>query len=906
MISLKNQVIFFLLCFALIISTQILFANINQNSLIDSFSDYHRASTEERLVKRLERDVLDLQRFVLIYNETGNSSLIERFTVLHKEIFNALETINKNLPSDLKTAQSADTIQAMQLHISDYKENFESAQAARFERDKLLNERVLSGINELIAEAPLRFPSAQLSTNRHEAQYRNQLILLKNIVFQYVLNPSSLHQKDFFSVLSEASKLTQFMLNDQQSVAQLKIEDIKEQFVNLTQVTQSYLFLVKVVMAGSANEFLYLADELSVATRNYSEQMNEVIAYTIADSKMKLNLSSTLGILLTILIGLFIVLRIIRPVKHITNAFDALIDDKEVEKIPGIDRKDEIGKLAQAAKIFKAKSNQTRYLLKNAQEQNERQISLNNQLEQAIVRADNANKSKSIFLANMSHEIRTPMNGIIGLVDLSLQQELSTKVRQNLDKVAYSSQILMNVINDILDFSKIEAGKLQIENSFFSFAALFDSLLAVSSVKAAEKNLNLQLYVDPDLPRNALGDQLRISQVILNLCTNAIKFTQTGTINISVTHESVIDAPSKFKLKVSVKDSGIGIEEQQLKTIFSPFVQADSQNNRQFGGSGLGLAIVKQLTELMKGDVSVVSKVGEGSEFISTFLLSHENSPHPLINDINQYQSNIIYVSDYEDPLIASNYIERISSHVERLTHREFIDSYTNLNPEDIVIFDIEHGRQARTIYPVITELHNLGFMFGGVTNTQPDQLGKVVSEQWRCPVLAHPFSPTEFYLFSNALYKQDSLFSHKQESNLLGDSITPVNNVQYHGHVLLVEDNSINQMVAGEMLHSFGLSYDIAEDGEQAILKVKNSPYYDLILMDIQMPNLDGYGATTAIRKLNLADIANVPILGLSANAMKEDYEKAKKCGMDEYLTKPIRHDLLRKTIARYLPKSD
>lgn len=910
MISLKNQVTLFLAFFVAVLVMQLFYANVNQNTLVDSFSDYRSASNEEKLVKELERDVLDLQRYVLVFNDTGHNSSIERFELLHSEIIGVLEQLYQNLPVDLRNQQTDDTIQAMLLHIHDYKINFENAQQSRYQRDSLLNDGVLSSINTLMDRAQTDFEGSsetlsKINTAKHIAQYRLHLSLAENFLFQYLSKPSFELQNSYLAAMDEAKLLADKTVQGNVTAIHEDLDTIKEQFLKLTHLTQGYLFLVNVVMAGSANEFLYLAQELSQATQDYSLKTNQEINDTIVDSQQKMYISSLLGILLTLIIGFFTAYRIIRPIKEITHAFGLLIEDKEIEAIPGIHRKDEIGKLAKAARVFKSNIVQTRFLLKNAQQLNESQASLNQKLEDAIVVAENANRSKSIFLANMSHEIRTPMNGIIGLVDLSLHQELTSQVRGNLEKVAYSSQILMNVINDILDFSKIEAGKLQIENNFFSFASLFDSLLAVISLRAAEKNLNLQLYVNPDLPTNALGDQLRISQVILNLCSNAIKFTNSGTVTINVNWQAHASSSSEFILKVDIIDSGIGISDEQLQSIFEPFTQADGSTSRKYGGSGLGLAIVGQLTKLMQGEVSASSTLGVGSKFTCTFRLGHEVEPHPLMKAENSYQKHIIYVSDCATPLTPSDYLERISTTVEMCTYADFIASEGRYDNDKIILIDVENGKLARPVYPVIQALKQAKVMFGGITNTQPDQLAKILSEQWSCPMLAHPFSPTEFYLFTNALYQQDSLFSSRENPSIVDSTKTSINNEQYHGHVLLVEDNSINQIVAGEMLHSFGLTYDIAEDGQQALTKVKNSPYYDLILMDIQMPILDGYQATQAIRKLNMADLAEVPILGLSANAMKQDFEKAEASGMNEYLTKPIRRETLRKTIERYLPRA-
>jgi CheY-like chemotaxis protein len=498
-----------------------------------------------------------------------------------------------------------------------------------------------------------------------------------------------------------------------------------------------------------------------------------------------------------------------------------------------------------------------------------------------------------------------------------------------LSKISYSCQILLNVINDILDFSKIEAGKLEIEKSYFSFASLFDSLLAVASLRASEKNLNLRLYVDPHLPTHAYGDPLRMSQIILNLVNNAIKFTRVGGVVISFNiqktpHTSSGDIEQTvqdFMLVVRVKDTGIGITPENLEKIFLPFSQADGSTSREFGGTGLGLSIVTQLAALMDGNVAATSVAGKGSEFTCNIKLEKDKDTHGLIENQLHFNRQVLYFIEGEESLLSSDYLKQISCAVS--IHpmgdmKEVINDFDNKATletseqsldKPIILLDIENGKKARLLHEQIIALQKEGVSIGCVTNTQPEHLRTILHSQWNCPVISHPFTPTELLLFANQLYGSDSFFaSHSNERSQLGlrqqhQVAQSINTSLYEGHVLLVEDNSINQLVAGEMLHSFGLTFDIAEDGQQALTKVQNSPHYDLILMDIQMPIMDGNTATKAIREAGHTDI---PIVGLSANAMKQDFSAAKTSGMNEYLTKPIKRETLREMVAHYLSERE
>ncbi|MBF7074537.1 response regulator [Glaciecola sp. MH2013] len=903
-LTLKSQLNLFLLSFVILLIVQLIFTRANQHQLLRSFSSYQVAVSEEKIVRELERDVLDLQRHVLVFKDTGSLSSKARFDSIIADVKISLTSLLENLPDGLNTSDVESTIEAMQQHLIDYEENFSSVVVGRTDRDSIFEQGVLLTLNQLINDANVSYQSQeQLQQN----QFSYYLSLAENKAYQYLLTPNSVLKTEFIRQVENAEKVVDNLPlpTQQKSNILTKLSDVKDQFTQLALSTTGYLYLVNVVMAGSANEFLFLAKELSETTGVYATKENASISASIDESRQRLNVYMGIALFTSLLIAFFIARRIIRPMAQITSVFEKLSDGKNITEIPGEQRRDEIGQLAEAAKVFNNKNKQTEALLREAQSANDQSNELNKQLQDAIRVADQANASKSIFLANMSHEIRTPMNAIIGLVDLSMREELNENVRNNLSKILYSSQILTNVINDILDFSKIEAGKLEIEESYFSFASLFDTLLAVASLKASEKNLNLRLYVEPSLPTNAIGDPLRISQVLLNLLSNAIKFTRSGVVDIRLS-SAVSNKANAFKLVVQVIDTGIGMSEAQLNKIFMPFIQADGSTSREFGGTGLGLTIVKQLVKLMDGEISASSEEGKGSTFECSFTLLNEKEPHQLLAEKNQYESAIHYVCCDGDvsSYIEADYLKQVSTSLNFLQHHDFPELVSSITQatNTLIIIDIEHGKQARALHDYIAILKAKKLRYACVTNTQPLQLKTLLQAQWQCPVLSHPFTPTEFYAFVATAYDDSTPFTAKshdvEEANTL---ISAISTTLYEGHVLLVEDNSINQAVAGEMLHSFGLTYDVAEDGHQALTKVTNSPYYDLILMDIQMPVMDGKKATKAIRALGLQDI---PIIGLSANAMKEDYKSAKESGMDDYLTKPIRRETLRQAIEKYLLK--
>ncbi|MGY0586209.1 MAG: ATP-binding protein [Paraglaciecola chathamensis] len=888
--TLKAQILLVSVILILLLVSQVFVTRSNQSTFVNSLDLTHQAVIKVSLVRELERDVLDLQRNVLIYKDSASKSAITRFNSLIQSSIDNLSKLEALTSNEEQVDVYHGFIARMRSHIAEYKDNFSNVIAGRSKRDTLFNKHLSVDINEILSS--LSTNEGSTSPRVEGAKYH--ITRAENVTYQYLLKPDYQLVDDFRNGLNQAKALlTQEAQPQQEYAAQIdKLDKIEGEFLQLTNVTSGYLFLVNVVMAGSANEFLFMARELNRLVTSKLGDTNEQVKSNIENNQISSDLFSIIGILLACITAYFLASRIMLPINTITEVFKKLAKGEDVDAIPGITQQNEIGQLANAADVFHEKNKQTTVLLLEAQRLNSEQETLNAELVEAKHKAEQATVSKSMFLANMSHEIRTPMNGIIGLLDVVMKSELTSTQRQHLNKVVYSSQILMSLINDILDFSKVEAGKLDIEQVEFSLNSVFANLLTNISARAQEKNLNVRFICDPNIPPTLIGDPLRISQVLLNLSSNAVKFTRNGSVTISVTYD-IIPNSNKLLLRARVQDTGIGMSKEQLDKVFESFTQADGSTSRDFGGTGLGLTIVKQLVKLMGGKVTAESKVNVGSTFeVSFTLISQSNEQHIFYVE-PQLKRKLYYFSKTPKGFIEQQYFANVAMGFHHFPHMQLESMLDEITDRDIVIIDIADLDEHKAIGTSLQRLKNDNRNVGFITDTQPSNLPQKLINIWSFACLTHPFTPGQLISYIHALLNDDKFVSDIPSPQFKEQ-------LEYDGHVLLVEDNSINQVVTGEMLRVLGITFDIAENGQQAVTKVINSAHYDLVLMDIQMPVMDGYEATKEIRQQGLLDLI---ICGLSANAMKEDFVQAKEVGMNEYLTKPLKLVSLEDMFSKYLP---
>jgi len=510
-------------------------------------------------------------------------------------------------------------------------------------------------------------------------------------------------------------------------------------------------------------------------------------------------------------------------------------------------------------------------------------------------KAEEASQAKSNFLASMSHEIRTPMNAIIGTAELLEQTPLTPEQRDYVNMLKISAQNLLDIINDILDLSKIEAGKIELEKTEFNLPELVENTCISLSSKAHEKGLELFCRISPEVPETVIGDPVRLKQVLVNLIGNAIKFTEKGHIVVEV--KKLSDENKKVLIYFSVSDTGIGIPEDKIDKIFESFTQADSSTTRKYGGTGLGLSICKRLVEMMGGKIWVESKLGVGSTFYFTVYLDktekkEESLDKPiklkglraLIIDDNPTNRFILY------EILESWEIEPDSSGDPFDALRKIHESVEKKKLYDILLVDVEmpeiNGIELAKRIKGIEEYEKVPIIM--LSSSESRELRKKAEELGISHYLIKPVSRSKLFNTIIESISKDKVIKISKPKK--------IKKIDKKLRILLAEDNPVNQRVAKTMLEKQGFQVTIANNGKEAI-ELVTSQDFDLVLMDVQMPEMDGLEATKKIRELGI----KIPIIALTANAFEEDRKRCLEAGMDDYLSKPIKIEELLNVMSNF-----
>jgi|GEM_PF-2307601 len=746
-------------------------------------------------VAQFIEDVDALQRRVLLFTQTGHPAHEKSARKLYQSLAEQVTAL-RALPN--QDSDSQDQLESIRAYLARHEELFEATVADRGKRKRYVQTELTASIvsiTSLLEKLSEPGPTIDHYSINEAAAAVNKAQIS---VLEFINDPDSSQVRAYKRDLARGRSMLAALIDpSEDSPIQTdlwhlisSLDQYETNFLQMVQATRGYLHLVNVVMAGETVEFQRLTDEY---------QHNKITEATALSNEMLLesrgfqqlnNAISALTILLGILAAGWVARQIAPPLNQVTDTLERLAAGEQCDKIPGLERKDEVGKLAAAAQVFKEHTGRIEVLLDNANYANEQAEaarqeaidyahvieSTNKALEEANQAAVTATKAKSDFLANMSHEIRTPMTAILGYSEMLREADGNTLSQTQRDDaintVHRNGTYLLQLINDILDISKIEANKIDLEHIDFSPHAVVDDVVQLTQHKAEEKEIDLQYAWEYPIPKHVIGDPTRFKQILINLVGNAIKFTNEGQVALTARW---LEATQQ--IQVDVADSGVGMTAEQARACFEAFRQADTSTTRKFGGTGLGLSISRKLAKLMGGDVTIErTELGTGTTMRVTIAVEVDEST----------------------PRIESNDASQSGSATAKSVGKE------------------------------------------------------------------------------SATTKQLDL------------------------NILLAEDGPDNQRLITFLLKKAGAQVTLAENGQLAVDAVAKANTderpFDVILMDMQMPVMDGYTATTRLRE----DGVEIPIIALTAHAMEGDRRKCIDAGCDDFATKPIDIETLIETIAR------
>ena len=591
--------------------------------LYNRFATFRGESTNVNLVLKIDKDMAELQRLILVFTHAEKSTTTKQIAELHATLKSNISQLSKT--ASFQEGLQKERVEQMQIGIDNFGEKIADIQLQYEFREQAINEQLAASSTRMQMEMQGFMSRSDVLSNyamrdhlwNAKIKFISAQAASANYFSKHVIELRQQVERDLTDAISQLQQAkqrsTQVALANELEQILNSAASLKLLFLQSVQADRNYLFLVNVVIPGEMGELAILAEQLKTESLLKQEKLFAKTQKSIEFNEYFLWILSIVGTLITMGFALWTARRISEPIVSITRTFNQLAKGESLSDIPGMTRTDEIGQLAQSANVFRQMNVRTQELLEQAEVTSKELAQREQLLEQAIVKAEEANLAKSRFLAAMSHEIRTPMAGVIGMSELLINTELSPQQLDWATTIKSSGQNLLSILNEILDQSKLEAGMLVIDVIDVHLHSMVEDVVLLFGPKVEEKGILLSLEVDERLPVGIKADPLRVGQILSNFLSNALKFTQSGTITVkAMLDESASDFPY---IRFSVIDSGIGLSKETAARLFSAFMQADSSTSRTYGGTGLGLSISKQLAQLLGGQIGVDSVEGAGSTF---------------------------------------------------------------------------------------------------------------------------------------------------------------------------------------------------------------------------------------------------------------------------------------------------